>query len=66
MTNEEAKAAFFSRLPVKANDITYKRISAIIYRLDDNNNTIISAELLDKRGNSATIVRLQDIQEVSE
>lgn len=64
MTNEEAKAAFFSRLPVKANDITYKRISAIIYRLDDNNKTIISAELLDKTERSVTIARLQDIQEV--
>lgn len=64
MTNEEAKAAFFSRLPVKAHGITYKRISAIIYRIDKDNKIIISAELLDKTERSVTIARLQDIQEV--
>ena len=66
MTNEEAKQAFFAGAPVIWKEIVYARISAIIYRLDRNGHLIVSAELQDKRANSVTVVRVQDIQGVSE
>lgn len=65
MTNEEAKQAFFSGVPVRVKEIKYKRISAIIYRLDRDKRLIVSAELQDKCGHSVTIARVQDI-DVSE
>lgn len=61
MTNEEVKQAFFSGVPVQVKEIEYKRISAIIYRLDREKKLIVSAELQDKCGHSVTIARVQDI-----
>ena len=54
MTNEELKNALFSGEPVRYNGITYRKISAIIYRAD-RGQLLISAELLDACGNSVTI-----------
>lgn len=61
MTNEEAKTAFFNRVPVVCNGTEYLYISAIIYRYDKNKNLIISAELLDKNKHSVTIANLKDV-----
>lgn len=66
MTNEEIKEAFSSQSPVICGGIEYARISAIIYRHDTKGKFIISAELQDKRTNSVTIARIQDIKGVSE
>lgn len=61
MTNEEAKNALFKRIPVTYNGINYSYISAIIYRCDDSNNLLISAELMDKSKRSITIAQLKDV-----
>ena len=66
MTNEEAKQALFNRTPVIWKGIVYGYINAIIYRIDREGRLIVSAELQDKRANSVTVVRVQDIQGVSE
>lgn len=62
MTGEEAKKYLISRQAVIYKDMKYERISAIIYRPDEKNNIIVSAELLDKSKNSVTIARLQDVK----
>lgn len=54
MDNAELKEALTTQVPVMHNGIEYKRISAIIYRMDGN-KLIIQAELLDKNQNSITI-----------
>ena len=61
MTNDQAKTALFQRTPVTYNGIDYLCISAIIYRCDENNNLIISAELTDKNKRSVTIAQLKDV-----
>ena len=61
MTNAEAKTALFNRTPVTYNGIDYLCIKAIIYRVDSNNELIISAELLDKTKRSVTIAQLKDV-----
>ena len=61
MTNEEAKTALFNRTPVTYNGIQYSYISAIIYRCDNYNNLLISAELTDKTLRSVTIAQLKDV-----
>ena len=61
MTNTEAKNALFNRTPVTYNGIEYLYITAIIYRVDSNNELIISAELLDKNKRSVTIAQLKDV-----
>lgn len=66
MTNEEVKEAFSNQSPVICGGIEYARISAIIYRYDTYGKFIISAELQDKRMQSVTIARIQDIKAVSE
>lgn len=62
MTNDEAKEAFRNRTPVYYNDVLYTKISAIIYRYDPYGNLLVSAELLDRCGNSVVIVRIKDIK----
>ena len=62
MTNEEAKEAFFSGVPVRSKGIRYKHISAIIYRKDEDGKVFVSAEMSDQNGNSATIARAKDIE----
>ena len=66
MTNEEAKQAFFSCVPVKWKGIVYARITAIIYRLDREGQLLVSAELQDKCGHSVTVARAKELQGVSE
>lgn len=66
MTNDEAKQAFFARVPVIWKGIKYSYISAIIYRFDSYGNLVVSAELFDKCGYSVTVARTCDLQEVSE
>ncbi len=61
MTNSEAKEALKNRTPVIYNNIEYLYISAIIYRYDENNNLVISAELADKCKHSVTIAQLKDV-----
>ena len=61
MTNEEAKTALINRTPVTYNGILYSYISAIIYRYDNSNNLIVSAELLDKNKRSVTIAQIKDV-----
>lgn len=63
MTNEEAKEALQNKTPVVCGGIEYKRLSAIIYRYDDKGKFHVSAELLDKKAQSLTIARLEDVQE---
>ena len=63
MTSEEAKKCLFSRAEVICNGVTYERMSAIIYRVDDKDNIKVSAELLDKNRNSVTIALLKDVKE---
>lgn len=63
MTNDEAKEAFRNKTPVYYNGVQYSRISAIIYRYDQyGNHILVSAELLDRNGNSVVIARLKDIK----
>ena len=69
MTNEEAKQAFFDRVPVIYDGIKYNYISAIIYRRNnfkERGKVIVSAELVDKCGHCLVIARACDLQEVSE
>lgn len=61
MTHEELKEALLNRRSViwrspSVGDITYERVSAIIYRINDKNKIVVSAELADKCGHSVSIV----------
>lgn len=62
MTAEEAKKCLYSKQAVICNDVRYDEISAIIYRLDNNKNIMVSAELLDKSKRSVVIARIKDVQ----
>lgn len=64
MTNEELKAALFSGCPVEHNGAVYKKVTAIIYR-NVGGTLLIQAELLDKNGNSVSIVNPTKITEVT-
>ena len=64
MTNEELKAALFSGCPVEHNGIVYKKATAIIYR-NVGGALALQAELLDKNGNSVSIVNPKNIKEVT-
>ncbi|MBQ1261044.1 MAG: hypothetical protein IIX96_03445 [Clostridia bacterium] len=61
MTNDEAKTALFKRTPVVCNGIEYLCITGITYRVNSNNELIISAELLDKNKRSVTNAQLKDV-----
>lgn len=61
MTNDEAKTALFKRTPVVCNGIEYLYISAITYRVNSNDELVISAELLDKNRRSVTNAQLKDV-----
>ena len=63
MTNEEAKEAFMHRRPVTYGGREYDCIHAIIYRYDQHDKLIVSAELWDRHqhGNSIIIANLKDI-----
>lgn len=56
VTNSEAKAAFKEQCPIRCGGITYKHISALIYRMNqDHSGTVLQVELLDRAGHSVTI-----------
>lgn len=61
MTSTEAKDALLSRMPVKYNGIIYSHISAIIYRLGEQNEITVSVELYDKSGNCVVIAKPKDV-----
>lgn len=61
MTNNEAKEALFAKTPVVYKNTEYSYISAIIYRVDKNNDLFISAELMDKNERSVTFAQLKDV-----
>lgn len=63
LTNEQLKEALFSGCQVEHRGITYKCVSGIIYR-NKGGKLDISAELLDKNGNSVSIVEPYLIKEV--
>lgn len=63
MTNEQLKEALFSGCQVEHRGIIYKCVSAIIYR-NKGGKLNISAELLDKNGNSVSIVEPHLVKEV--
>lgn len=63
MTNEQLKEAIFSGCQVEHRGIIYKCVSGIIYR-NKGGKLDISAELLDKNGNSVSIVEPYLIKEV--
>ena len=66
MTNSELKATLQSRSPVvyrsvRYGEMRYKRIYAIRYTLDEKDNIIIQAELLDYNDNSITIAKGSEV-----
>lgn len=61
MTNLEAKDAMLNRTPVICNGITYRCISAIIYRPSDSGEINVTVELLDKSNHSVTITNPKDV-----
>lgn len=66
MTAEEAKKSLYSKQAVIHNGIRYDKVTAIIYRLDNNDNIMVSAELLDKSKRCVVIARIKDVQMVEE
>lgn len=62
MTDGEARAAFMRKTPVEFDGIAYQRITAIIYRLGAD-GLYMQAEILDKNGNSVSIVNASRIKE---
>lgn len=63
MTNEQLKEALFSGCKVEHRGIIYKCVSGVIYRNKDG-KLDISAELMDKNGNSISIVNPERVKEV--
>lgn len=56
MTGDELKAALLEECPVRYAGITYKKVTALIYRKDGKGTRIqISAELLDRNGCAVVI-----------
>ena len=62
MTNDEAKKAWLNKTPIHSSGIDYTKISALIYRLNDNGEMSLSVELLDKCGNSVAIASPQNVE----
>ena len=62
MTNDETKKAWLNKQPITCKGIDYTKISALIYRLNENGEMTLSVELLDKCGNSVAIARPQNIK----
>lgn len=63
MSNEELKNALLKGFPVEYDGITYKRVSAIVYR-NKGGKIDISAEVLDKNNNSVCYVDPLKLKEV--
>jgi hypothetical protein len=62
MTNDEVKKAWLARIPVCCDGINYFCVSALIYRLTENGEMILSVELMDKNGHSITIARPEKVE----
>lgn len=65
MTNEQAKETFLKQVPVTANGVTYKCISAIINRIEKG-RVVMYCELTDRNVNSVTITPPKWVNELSE
>lgn len=63
MTNAELKEALFSREPVVHMGTRYDYVSGIIYRTCKG-QLYITAELMDAKGNSVTIVHGEKVEKV--
>lgn len=61
MTVEEAKQCMFSKRPVIHHGIRYEKISALIFTLDDSDNIVVLAALIDKSKNCLVHARIQNI-----
>lgn len=61
MTGEEAKRCLLSKRPVIHDGIRYEKISALIFTLDDSDNLVTLAALIDKSKNSMIHARIQNI-----
>lgn len=66
MTNEEIKAALFSRKPVivrsnKRDTLRYRCVTAVRYTLDNNGEIAVQAELLDNNSNSVKITKASEV-----
>lgn len=67
MTHAEAERALIAQVPVVHKDITYKMISALIYRKDPKSGGMVArAELSDTCGHSVTIARLDRVHWANE
>lgn len=63
MNSEELKNALLNGFPVDYDGITFKCVSAIVYR-NKNGKIDISAEVLDKNNNSVCYVDPRKLKEV--
>lgn len=62
MTPEEAKIAFKEGSIVRYDEILYDRISALIYRKNEEGNIKLSLELIDEDANSVTIAQPEKVE----
>lgn len=65
LTIEELKEAWRTQAPVKYRDTIY-HISALIYRIDDKNNTFMQLELRDKNRHSISIAAPCDVKRIND
>lgn len=62
MTIPELKRAFMDERPVMHGDITYQRVTAVIYRKTPGGKGVfVQGELLDKSGRAVTIAAVDRI-----
>ena len=67
MTSEEIKKAMHEFSPVRCKGISYKRITAYIYRVVETRKrgtykTVLQVELLDYNENSVTIAEAEKVE----
>ena len=66
MTSEEIKEAMLNFKPVKYKGITFRRITAYIYRVVETSHgkfkTVMQCELLDKNKNSVVIAEAERVE----
>lgn len=61
MTVDELKEAWRTDVPVMHCNIVYRRISALIYRRDDNKREFLQVELVNKHSNSIVIAAPREV-----
>lgn len=64
MTNDQLKEVLFSKKPVECNGITYRRISALIYRKNEKGGLRVQVELEDMKAHSVTIAEPSRVNEI--